>query len=105
MAVVDYSFLTPTEEAYLNNTKAFTKAQQRYIGCRLRKKLITMRQEIERCNVQLMLYDNFECNEIVDRRRFELLSPSSTGIGVNIISEKHVEDRAERGSPSLDSLH
>jgi hypothetical protein len=78
--MVESSFLTPVEEAYLNNTRPFTNAQQRYIRCRLRKKLITMGQEIERCNVQLMLYDNFERNEIVDRRRFELLSPSSTGI-------------------------
>jgi hypothetical protein len=31
--------LSPIEEAYLNGTKDFTKAQQRYIRYRLKKKL------------------------------------------------------------------
>jgi hypothetical protein len=31
--------LSETEQAYLNGTRAFTKAQQRYIRCRLKKKL------------------------------------------------------------------
>ncbi|MDQ3902289.1 MAG: hypothetical protein M3247_01355, partial [Thermoproteota archaeon] len=53
LVVESCSILTPTEVAYLNNTKPFTNAQQRYIRCRLRKKLIMIGQEIERCNVAL----------------------------------------------------
>jgi hypothetical protein len=46
------SFLTPTEQAYLfDNTREFTNAQQRYIRCRLRKKLRQLGEELERCNV------------------------------------------------------
>ena len=45
------SVLSPTEQAYLNNSKEFTKAQQRYIRCRLRKKLRLLNEELRSCNV------------------------------------------------------
>ena len=44
-------FLTPTEEAYLNKTKEFTNAQQRYIRCRLKKKLRLLSEQVNSCNV------------------------------------------------------
>ncbi|MDQ4066577.1 MAG: hypothetical protein M3114_03205 [Thermoproteota archaeon] len=44
--------LTPTEQAYLfDNTKDFTNAQQRYIRCRLKKKLRLLGEQLQRCNV------------------------------------------------------
>ena len=37
--------LSPTEQAYLNGTQEFTKAQQRYIRCRPKKKLRLLDEE------------------------------------------------------------
>jgi hypothetical protein len=42
--------LSPVEQAYLNGTREFTKSQQRYIRCRLRKKLRVMGEDIASCN-------------------------------------------------------
>ena len=44
-------FLSPTEQAYLNGTREFTKAQQRYIRCRIRKKLKLLNEELRSCSV------------------------------------------------------
>ncbi len=44
------TFLSPVERAYLDGTREFTKAQQRYIRCTLRKKLRLMDEDIARCD-------------------------------------------------------
>src|SRR5918999_1615725 len=45
--------LTKVENEYLDGTRPFTKAQQRYIRCRLRKKLRLLNEES--CNVAAAL--------------------------------------------------
>jgi hypothetical protein len=45
--------LSPVEQAYLSGTREFTKAQQRYIRCRLRKKLRLL--DAKGCNAAAML--------------------------------------------------
>jgi|SRR5215218_10506165 hypothetical protein len=46
-------FLSPVEQAYLNGTRDFTKAQRRYIKCRLKRKLRLLNEE--RCNAAARL--------------------------------------------------
>jgi hypothetical protein len=45
--------LSPVEQAYLSGTREFTKVQQRYIRCRLRKKLRLL--DAKGCNAAAML--------------------------------------------------
>ena len=45
--------LSPVEQAYLNGTREFTKAQQRYIRCRLKKKLRLL--DAQSCNAAARL--------------------------------------------------
>jgi hypothetical protein len=40
------TLLTPVEQAYMNGTRQFTKAQQRYIRCRLKRKLRLVGEEL-----------------------------------------------------------
>jgi hypothetical protein len=54
--------ITPVEEAFLNNTRHFTNAQKRYIGCRLKKKLRLLEQQLNSCNVALA--ERSGCNAI-----------------------------------------
>ena len=44
------TFFSPVERAYLEGTREFTMAQQRYIRCRLRKKLRIMGEDLASCN-------------------------------------------------------
>ena len=44
------TFFSPVERAYLEGTKEFTKAQQRYVRCRLSKKLRIMGEDVASCN-------------------------------------------------------
>jgi hypothetical protein len=56
-------FLTPTEQAYLNNTKDFTNDQKRYIRCRLKKKLRQLGgDELNSCSVAAMEHER--CNAL-----------------------------------------
>jgi hypothetical protein len=41
------TFLSPVEQAYLNDTREFTKAQQRYIRYRLNRKLRLLGEELQ----------------------------------------------------------
>jgi hypothetical protein len=43
---VSFSSLTPTEKAFVEGTRQFTKAQQRYMRCRLNKKLRLLNMEL-----------------------------------------------------------
>lgn len=45
--------LSPVEQAYLDGTREFTKTQQRYIRCRLRKKLRLVNEQS--CNAAARL--------------------------------------------------
>jgi hypothetical protein len=45
--------LSPVEQAYLSGTRDFTKPQQRYIKCRLKKKLRLLNEES--CNAAARL--------------------------------------------------
>ncbi len=50
--------LSPIEEAYLNGTKDFTKAQQRYIRYRLKKKLRLLEESRDAAAARLLRLDN-----------------------------------------------
>jgi hypothetical protein len=50
--------LSPVEEAYLNGTKDFTKAQQRYIRYRLKKKLRLLDESRDAAAAGLLRLDN-----------------------------------------------
>jgi hypothetical protein len=52
------TFLSPVEQAYLNGTRDFTKAQRRYIRCRLKKKLRLLEEESCDAAARLQRLDN-----------------------------------------------
>jgi hypothetical protein len=52
------TFLSPTEQQFLNGNRQFTKAQQRYIRCRLRKKLRFLNEESRNAAAALQLRCN-----------------------------------------------
>jgi hypothetical protein len=86
--------LSPVEEAYLNGTRDFTKAQQRYIRYRLKKKLrlldesrdaaaaaAAMLLRLESSLVRIPRYNNhheivIENKNIVGRKGFEPSIPA-----------------------------
>jgi hypothetical protein len=47
--------LSPTEQAYLNGSRQFSNAQQRYIRLRLKKKLRLMDESRDAAAAQLLL--------------------------------------------------
>ncbi len=49
---------SPVEQAYLSNTKQFTKAQQRYIRYRLKKKLRLIDESRDAAAAMLLRLDN-----------------------------------------------
>jgi len=68
--------LTPTEQAYLNNTQEFTNAQKRYIRCRLKKKLRLLGEELHSCNVAAN--ERAGCNALKETDRLsQSVAPSN----------------------------
>ncbi len=52
------TFLSPTEQAFLNGSREFTKAQRRYIRCRLKKKIRLLQEESCNAAARLQRLDN-----------------------------------------------
>jgi hypothetical protein len=73
--------LTKVEKEYLDGTRQFTKAQQRYIRCRLRKKLRLLNEES--CNVAAALSERCNAAEMLDLRN---CNKSSAGSGNFVLS-------------------
>jgi hypothetical protein len=79
------TFLSSTEQQFLNGSRQFTKAQQRYIRCRLKKKLRLLDEESRnaaaalqrRCNGPNNLLPNTIDNErVVGRVGVEPTTPA-----------------------------
>ena len=73
--------LTKVENEYLEGTRQFTKAQQRYIRCRLRKKLRLLNEES--CNVATALSERSNTAATIDLRNY---NKSSAGSGNFVLS-------------------
>jgi hypothetical protein len=88
------------EKAYLSGTREFTKAQQRYIRCRLNKKVILLSEELKSIGTLIDLPSSVaaNCSSVAAfcnaQRRGQELSD------VNIMFERQAPN-TERGSPSL----
>ncbi len=73
--------LTKVEKEYLDGTRQLTKAQQRYIRCRLRKKLRLLNEES--CNVAAALSERSNGAVTLDLRNS---NKSSAGSGNFVLS-------------------
>src|SRR5215210_364062 len=89
--------LNPVEEAYLSGTRDFTKAQQRYIRYRLKKKLMLLDESRDAAAAQLLrrLDNDYEGR----RKKEEPTCPCGQGSSNNIIVSN--TETKVRGSPSL----
>ena len=68
--------LTKVEKEYLDGTRQLTKAQQRYIRCRLRKKLRLLNEQS--CNVAAAMSERGNAAATLDLRNY---NKSSAGSG------------------------
>jgi hypothetical protein len=82
------TFLSPTEQQFLNGSRQFTKAQQRYIRCRLKKKLRLLNEESRKAAAALQPRCNGTNN-------------LSFPIGNATLIHETLPKEEERGSPSL----
>src|SRR5687767_13808845 len=73
--------LTKVEKEYLDGSRQFTKSQQRYIRCRLRKKLRLLNEES--CNVAAALSERSNAAAMLDLRNY---NKSSAGSGTFALS-------------------
>jgi len=67
--------LTKVEREYLDGTRQFTKAQQRYIRCRLRKKLRLLNDHC--CNFAASMRERSNANATIDSRNYNERSAGS----------------------------
>jgi hypothetical protein len=67
--------LTNAEKQYLDGSRQFTKAQQRYMRCRLRKKLSLLNDES--CNVAAALRERSNAAATIDLRNYNKNSAGS----------------------------
>ena len=67
--------LTNAEKQYLDGSRQFTKAQQRYMRCRLRKKLRLLNDES--CNVAAALRERSNAAATIDLRNYNKNSAGS----------------------------
>ena len=67
--------LTKVEKDYLDGTRQFTKAQQRYIRCRLRKKLRLINEESY--NIAAALSERCNAAATIDLRNYNKISAGS----------------------------
>ena len=92
---------SPAEQAYLNGTREFTKAQQRYVKCRIKRKL-------QRCGITTAVaaFMLKSCNAAAATPQPTTLEtneptcPFGHEFGKDIIIS-NVQSSDERGSPSL----
>ena len=86
--------LTKVENEYLDGTRTFTKAQQRYIRCRLRKKLRLLNEES--CNVAAALSERSNAAATLDLRNYNKISAGSGNFALSSFSgspKQRSEDR------------
>lgn len=83
------SFLSPTEQAFLNGSREFTKAQQRYIRCRLKRKLVRCGIPTNTDNTTVAAFEHKSCNAAAATSRL---------LGFDHALIAHL---AERGSPII----
>jgi hypothetical protein len=90
--------LSPTEQAYLNGSRQFSKPQQRYIGYRFKKKLRLMDESRDAAAAQLLRLDNNNDNDN-DNNNALVAQPGREKV---ILLENRVQGNND-DSPSRDS--
>ena len=86
--------LTKVEKEYLDGTRQFTKAQQRYIRCRLRKKLRLLNEES--CSVAAALIESSNAAATLNLRNYNKISAGSGNFVLSSCSDcpkQRSEDR------------
>src|ERR671917_491752 len=86
--------LTKVEKEYLEGTRQFTKDQQRYIRCRLRKKLRLLNEE--RCNVAAALSERSNAAATVDLRNYNKISAGSGNFALSSFSDSPKQRSEDR---------
>ena len=76
--------LTKVEKEYLDGSRELTKAQQRYIRCRLRKKLRLLNEES--CNVAAALSERSNAAATIDLRNYNIISAGSGNFAPSLAS-------------------
>jgi hypothetical protein len=89
--------LTKVEKEYLDGTRKFTKTQQRYVRCRLRKKLRLLNEES--CNVAAALSERSNAAATLDLRNYNKTSAGS-GTLVPFTSSQR-EESADISNPRV----
>jgi hypothetical protein len=86
--------LTKVEKEYLDGTRQFTKAQQRYIRCRLRKKLRLLNEQSR--NVAAAMRERSNADATLDLRNYNKISAGSGNFVLSSFSDipkQRSEDR------------
>ena len=86
--------LTKVEKEYLDGTRQFAKAQQRYIRCRLRKKLRLLNEES--CNVAAALSERNNAVATMDLRNYNKISAGSGNFALSSFSDSPKQRSEDR---------